>query len=86
MSEHIDFMGNPINVGDFVYRNEKLHKVIKLIPPGEWGRRRVQIDQIYPDTWHKPRNHDTDQLVIIPKVQMTAFLLKHKLPRKFVAD
>jgi len=87
MKEFKDFMGNPIKVGDYVYRNQKLHKVLKLMPPkGEFGSQRIKVDCIYPHTWTKPQAHNTDDFVIIQPEQMTAFLLTHTLPRKFVSD
>jgi len=82
MNEYKDFMGIPIKVGDHVYRNEKLHKVLKLMPPGQWNESRVKIDLIYPHTWAGPQVHHTRQLVIIHPEQMTAFLISHTLPAK----
>jgi len=78
--QYKDFMGTPISVGDYVYRNEKLHKVLAIMPPGEYSERRVTIDLIYPYTWKKPQIHDVSQLVVIAPEQMTAFLISHTLP------
>ena len=83
MKTPLDFMGNPVAVGDFVYRSEKLHKVLKIMPPNEYGDyRRVQLDLIYPYTWTKPRHCRAADLLIIPPKQMTVFMLTHTLPQK----
>ena len=83
MKTPLDFMGNPIATGDFVYRNEKLHKVLKIMPPDEYGDyRRVQLDLIYPYTWKKPQQHRACELLIITPQQMTVFMLTHTLPQK----
>ena len=85
-SKFKDFMGNPIQVGDYVYRNQKLHKVLKRMKLDEYGNGKVQIDIIYPYTWKRPQIHRVDELVIIPPAQMTAFLLTHSLPVRFNYD
>jgi len=85
-SKFKDFMGIPVKTGDHVYRNGKLHKVLKRMKLDEYGRGRVQIDIVYPYTWVKPQIHHVDELVIIPPAQMTAFLLTHTLPVRYVPE
>jgi len=82
MIEYVDFMGVPINVGDHVYRNEKLHKVLALSKPDQYNSIRIKVDLIYPSTWLKPQIHRAREFVLISPLQMTAFLITHKIPSK----
>jgi len=72
-----DFFDNPISAGDFVYRNEKLHKVVAIAKPDEWGYARIKVHCIHPYKWKAPKILSTRQFVIIPTEQLTMFFLKH---------
>jgi len=75
-------MGVPISIGDHVYRNEKLHKVLALAKPGRYNSIRIKVDIIYPYLWTSPQIHNASEFVVIPPAQMTAFLMTHKLLNK----